>query len=343
MFEIVLNKFAKRLGFALILGLAGAILLEIIFKLQYRNLELFQSLQWYLAAIALAILFTETIFRLNKWLDSFARWEHRPVYRLNLQIITYILAGLLVFTGLRLAWVFVLSTRQFILLTDEITIAIFIICVVIILNIIDFGIVLMNQWRYSLLQAEKYKKESAEFEFEMLQAQINPHFLFNSLNTLSSLVYEDADRSAEFIRKLSDVYRHVLDNRQKELISIREELRFIESYIFLLELRFEKKLKIEMGIGDDVMDRKIAPLTLQMLIENAVKHNIVSAKRPLKIQVFNNEKYIIIENPLQPKAIKEQGSQMGLHNISSRYRALCGQEIIINDENDTFIVKVPII
>ena len=343
MFKIVLNKFSKRLVFAFLLALTGGILLEVVFKLQYRNFLVLQSLEWYVGAIGLVILFTEIVNQLNKWLDRIAGWEKRPVYRLNIQILTYWLAGLLVFTGLRLIYVYIFSTQKFILLTDEITIAVFVICVILILNIFDFGIVLLNQWRYSLAQAEKYKKESAEFEFEMLQAQINPHFLFNSLNTLSSLVYEDSDKSAEFIRKLSDVYRHVLESRHKELINISEELYFIESYIFLLELRFDKKLTIEVSLKEKLMDRKIAPLTLQMLIENAVKHNIVSDKKPLNIKVYNNDKYIIVENPLQPKAIKEKGSQMGLRNISSRYKALCGEEIIINDENNKFTVKVPII
>ena len=343
MFKIALNKFYKRLVYAISLALTGGMLLEVIFKLQYKNYLLLQSIEWYLFAIVLTILFIEIVNQLNKWLDGFAEWEKKPVYRLNIQLLSYSLLGLLLFTGLRLIIVFLFSTKQFILLTDELTIAVFVFCMIIILNVFDFGIILLNQWRYSLAQAEKYKKESAEFEFEMLQAQINPHFLFNSLNTLSSLVYEDSDKSAEFIRKLSDVYRHVLETRHKELINISEELYFIESYIFLLELRFDKKLIIEVNLEGHLMDRKIAPLSLQMLIENAVKHNIVSDKRPLDVKIFNDDKYIIVENPVQPKANKEKGSQMGLRNISSRYKALCGEEIIINDENNKFIVKVPII
>jgi len=343
MFKVALNKFAKRLLFALILALVGGILLEVVFKLQYRNFLLGQSLEWYLGAIGLSILYVETVNLLNRNLDRLAPWEEKPVARLNLQILVYWMVGLLVFSGLRLLYVYLFATRGFILLTDEITIAAFVLCIVIILNIVDFGIILLNQWRHSLAQAEKYKKESAEFEFEMLQAQINPHFLFNSLNTLSSLVYEDAERSAEFIRKLSDVYRHVLDTRQKETIKISEELSFIQSYVFLLELRFEKKLAIELGIEEKILDRKIAPLTMQLLIENAVKHNIVSEKRPLLIKIFNDGNYIVVENPLQAKATKEKGSNMGLKNISSRYQALCGEQIMISDKNDKFVVKVPII
>jgi LytS/YehU family sensor histidine kinase len=139
------------------------------------------------------------------------------------------------------------------------------------------------------------------------------------------------------------VYRHVLEARQKDLISIAEELNFISSFIFLLELRFDKKLSISIEIDEKLLEKKIAPLTLQMLIENAVKHNIVSDRKPLHVRVFNNDKYIIVENPLQPKADKAKGNKMGLKNISNRYRALCGEEIVIIKDDHNFTVKVPVI
>jgi len=343
MFKLILNSIGKRLIFSIMLAIGGAILLEVIFRLQYRNYEMFQNVGKYLLAVILVIIFTESVNLIAKILDKRAPWETRPLFRLKLQILTFFLAGLIIFTALRLLIVFIFSVRQFILLPDEITIIVFVLCVILVLNVIDFGFMLLSQWRNSLALAEKYKKESAEFEFEMLQAQINPHFLFNSLNTLSSLVYEDADRSAEFIRKLSDVYRHVLDTRQKEMVTIDEELSFIGSFIFLLELRFDKKLRIEVNIDEKILNRMIAPLTLQMLIENAVKHNIVSDKKPLEILIFNNDEYIIVENQLQPKSMQEKGSGMGLRNISSRYQALCGMEIIISNKNNKFTVKVPII
>ncbi|MEE4256556.1 MAG: histidine kinase [Bacteroidales bacterium] len=343
MFKIALNRLPKRLLFAFILALIGGILLEVVFKLQYRNYDILRSGEWYVASIVLTVIFVELIYRVNVWFDRGMAWQHQPLRRLLLQTLAYWIISIFVFNGLRLALVYFFSSRQFILLTDEITVSVYILFLIIILNAVDFGIVLLREWRDSLAQAEKYKKESAEFEFEMLQAQINPHFLFNSLNTLSSLVYEDADRSAEFIRKLSDVYRHVLDSRQKELISIREELAFIRSYIFLLELRFEKKLSVKLEIDEDLLDKKIAPLSFQLLIENAVKHNVVSDKRPLKIRIYNNETHLVVENHMQLKAKKEKSNGMGLRNIASRYLALSGKEVEISTENNYFTVKIPII
>jgi sensor histidine kinase YesM len=343
MFKIALNRFYKRLLFAVLLALAGGLLLEVVFRLQYRNYLLMQSWEWYIGAIVLTVMYVEIVSLFNKRFDSTLSWDKKPVYRLNMQILVHSLAALALFNGIRLLYVLLFSEQQFILLNDEITIAVFVLIVAIVLNIFDFALILLYQWRESLAEAEKYKKESAEFEFEMLQAQINPHFLFNSLNTLSSLVYEDADRSAEFIRKLSDVYRHVLESRHKDVISIEEEISFIRSYIFLLELRFGEKLTIDLNIEDEYLKRKILPLSLQLLIENAVKHNIVSQKRPLSISIYNDNRYIIVENPLQPKAVSKQGNRMGLKNISNRYRALSGEQIIVRIEDEQFSVKLPII
>lgn len=343
MYRIVFKSFAKRLAFAFLAGITGALMLEVVFGLQYRNYVLFQSWQTYLSAIAMAVVFIELSRLLYRYLDKHSGWDRRPVHRFFLQLLFFGLAGVVIFNGLRLGIIYIFKLRQFILLSDELSIAIFVILVVLALNVIDFGMMLLDQWRYSLAEAEKYRKESAEFEFEMLRAQINPHFLFNSLNTLSSLVYEDPDKSAEFIRRLSDVYRHVLDSRQKELIPVSEELAFTDSYIFLLMLRFDHKLEVSVRLEEALNNRLIAPLTLQLLIENVVKHNIVSDKKPLRIDIYQDNGYIVVENPLQAKAVEEKGSGMGLRNIASRYRAVCGKEVVISNENNKFTVKVPVI
>lgn len=343
MFKLLLNTFFKRLLIAILLGAIGATLLELLFKLQYRNYDMFSSVEWILGAILLTVLFQEVLFLLNNKLDKKVGWDAGPVKRLIIQSISFVVVALIIFSGIRLLYAQLFSSKSFILLVDEVSIALFIIFIVLIMNIVDFVIVLVNQWRFSLAEAEKYKKESAEFEFEMLQAQINPHFLFNSLNTLSSLVYEDADRSADFIRKLSDVYRHVLESRNKDIVSIKEELEFTKSFIFLLEIRFDQKLNIHVEIDEEKLDKQIPPLTLQLLIENAVKHNIVSEKKPLSIKVFNDENYVLVENPLQLKPGNEERNGMGLKNISNRYKAICNKTVIIDDSNNKFTVKVPII
>jgi len=156
------------------------------------------------------------------------------------------------------------------------------------------------------------------------------------------LVYEDQAKSAEFIRRLSDVYRYVLDNRNKELVTLREEMEFIRAFTFLQGLRFQGMIDFRFNINDSLLDRKIAPMTLQLLVENAVKHNVASRKMPLWIEVVTGENDIIITNNLQPKE-EQAGTGVGLKNIISRYKFLSGRKVQIINENLVFKVVIPLI
>lgn len=207
-------------------------------------------------------------------------------------------------------------------------------------NAIYFFIV---QYKNSQLEAETLKKQNAEARFEALRNQINPHFLFNSFNVLSSLVYKDADTSSKFIDQLSNVYRYLLFNQQNKIVKLSEEIAFLESYIYLLKIRFQDNLNIKKDIADRLRDTYIAPATLQLLIENAIKHNVVSKASPLDINVFSNGKYLIVENNIQLKEVKEESTNIGLNNIRDRYNYLCGDDAIIVNDDGVFRVKIPII
>jgi LytS/YehU family sensor histidine kinase len=202
---------------------------------------------------------------------------------------------------------------------------------------------LLEKWRFSLAELERFKKENAEFQFESLRSQVNPHFLFNSLNTLASLIYSDKEKAEIFIRELSDVYRYVLDNRGKEIVPFSRELEVARSYLYLLSLRFEQNMVVEWKIKPGTEKMMIAPLTLQLLIENAVKHNVISKKKPLTIQISAENSQLVVKNNLQRKEIKEYSSQLGLKNIQSRYAFLNSGEVEITETNSEFIVKVPLI
>lgn len=206
----------------------------------------------------------------------------------------------------------------------------------------------MNKYKVVQIEAEQLKKQSIEARFDALRSQINPHFLFNSLNVLSSLVYRDPDTSARFIEQLSNVYRYLLNNQDQKLIPLREELEFINSYYYLLKMRFQENLNIAHEIPETKKDYYIAPATLQLLIENAIKHNVVSKKNPLDIKIYiENGKpeinKIVVENNLQPKPVQEASSKLGLKNIKSRYTFLAGREAVEIITAPNFIVKVPLI
>lgn len=198
-------------------------------------------------------------------------------------------------------------------------------------------------WRALAIESEKIKKEAIVAKYESLKNQVNPHFLFNSLNTLTNLVYEDADLSAKFIKKLSEVYRYVLETREKEVVPMDEELRFVRSYIFLQQIRHEDSLVFKL---DEEINKKagVIPLGIQMLVENAIKHNVISADAPLTIRIFQQEDLLVVENTLKKKNIlAEESSGVGLENIRSRYSLLSEVAVEVIEENDLFIVKLPLL
>jgi LytS/YehU family sensor histidine kinase len=197
------------------------------------------------------------------------------------------------------------------------------------------------KWRQAAIDKEKFQKEGMAARYESLKNQVNPHFLFNTLNALTNLVYEDQDKAAKFIKQLSEVYRYVLETRERELVPLGEEKNFLEAYLFLQQIRFGDKLKLEVSL--DGKDGMVAPLVLQMLIENAIKHNIISEEKPLTVHIFCKDDYLIVENTLQKKEVlKSESPGVGLENICRRYEFLTDKEVIIR-RDDKFVVKLPLI
>ncbi|GJM29526.1 MAG: hypothetical protein DHS20C17_21610 [Cyclobacteriaceae bacterium] len=208
----------------------------------------------------------------------------------------------------------------------------------------DLIMSLFKKWRASILEVERFKKESIEFRFETLKNQVNPHFLFNSLNTLSSLMHIDLEAADKYLRQLAKVYRYILENRDKEVISLNTELSILQSYIYLVQMRFKDKLNICIDIEEDKKSSGIPPMTLQMLIENAIKHNEVSKKHPLNIDIFTKHgDYLVIRNKVKLKSSKEFSTKVGLDNIISRYRYLSDKEVIVDDSQHVFVVSLPLL
>ncbi len=212
------------------------------------------------------------------------------------------------------------------------------------LNSINAIVYFMSKLKKSQIETEKFKKESMEAQFEALKNQINPHFLFNSFNVLSNLVYKDPDTSSEFIQQLSKVYRYLLKNQEQKLVKVKVEMEFLKSYIYLLSIRFDENLLIKNNLERDINEFYIAPASLQLLIENAIKHNIVSNKKPLIIEIFNeNYDYLAVKNNLQTKQVSESSTSVGLKNIMRRYKFISDQRVVVEKTNDHFLVKIPLV
>ncbi len=341
----ILRKPLLRISMSVLLSIPLRLMLDLSFGMIYRFYEVFRPWQEYLGAALLTVAMLELVFFLKRRINRHFPWEKSPTRRLALECLIIGFSGLVATVLLRFMINLLLLKPGFIKFSDEAFTAIYyLLFLVIFPAFLEFAVFLLNRWRTGLAEVERFRKENAEFRFEALRAQINPHFLFNSLNTLSSLVYEDREKAAHFIRHLSDVYRYVLENRNREAITLGEELTFINAFVYLYQLRFDNKLIITVKIEDALMHRLIAPMTLQLLIENAVKHNIVSAKRPLNIDIFaENNLYLNVRNNLQKKPAEAASTAMGLKNIVSRYGFLTHHPVEINESANEFIVKVPLI
>jgi LytS/YehU family sensor histidine kinase len=180
-------------------------------------------------------------------------------------------------------------------------------------------------------------------QFEALKQQVNPHFLFNSLNILKTMVKINDPKSEEYVVRLSDLYRNLLLSNQKEKASLEEELAVLENYLFMLKARFEDKLQVIQRIPSSANANFIPPLSLQMLVENCIKHNVVSTDKPLLIELFVENDCLVIRNNLQPKRSVEDSNHIGLDNLRQRYRALVGKEIEVEQTDAYFIVRLPFI
>ncbi|MEO7991053.1 MAG: histidine kinase [Chryseolinea sp.] len=200
--------------------------------------------------------------------------------------------------------------------------------------------------RHMEIQAEQLMKENAMAQFEALKNQVSPHFLFNSLSILSSLVHVDANLSEKFIDQLSKAYRYILEHKDNDTVSLKTELDFLASYAFLLKIRFENKFDVKISITDQEAEKYyIAPLTLQLLIENCVKHNRMSQKEPLVITILIKDDYLVVMNPVRPRSELERitSTGIGLTNIKNRYQLLTKSPVQIGKDEDLFTVKIPLL
>jgi hypothetical protein len=197
-------------------------------------------------------------------------------------------------------------------------------------------------WSEAVDRVQKLREEKLIFQYETLKSQVNPHFLFNSLNSLSSLVRKDPDLSEQYVQKLSTIYRYILENDNKELVPLSAEMEFVNNYFFLQKIRDEEKieLKIELKGNENI---QVLPVSVQLLVENALKHNSATRKQPLEITIhFEGLDKLVVRNNLQKKNQMNSSSKIGLKNLKERSRLILNREIEIHETDDEFVVKIPV-
>jgi len=279
----------------------------------------------------------------NHLVDRKIKWMEKPVLRslsgilflVTYSVIAYTLVNNLMYyikygTGMSGGWSIIARS------------SIFTVIISFNISLIFTAIGFFRAWKRSIEREEKLKVEMLSYKYESLRNQINPHFLFNSFNVLSDLVYADQAMAVKFINQLSELFRYVLDSRDKELVPLKDELEFMHSYIYLLKTRFEDKinLSIDLKAADDEL---IVPMSLQMLVENAVKHNEVSEAFPLQIRIRRNGLFLEIENSLRVKLVGEDSKNTGLKNIIQQFSYFTDNLVEVKNEDGKFLVRVPIL
>ncbi|MGB6153440.1 MAG: histidine kinase, partial [Pricia sp.] len=194
----------------------------------------------------------------------------------------------------------------------------------------------------SRIENERLKQQSLQNELMALKNQIDPHFLFNSLNSLTSLIREN-EKATQFVKKLSHMYRYILQSGESDLVSVKDELKFTESYTHLIRTRYRDRFSMDIQIDDKFLDQEIPPLALQLLVENAVKHNEISSSNPLTVRIYSKDASLFVENPIQLRTVLKEGTKNGLLNLKKRYVLLLKKEVKVRSENNIFVVELPLV
>ncbi len=269
-------------------------------------------------------------------------WDHQPVKRLLLALSISIVYVMIVTVSIYMVAHVIFGNYTASELWSRFGWATFVIpiTVTVFINAVMHGRAFLLQWKETAVEVEKLKNENLKSQYESLKNQVNPHFLFNSLNVLSELVYEDQSKAVKFIHKMSQVYRYVLETKDQELVSVNDELAFLENYAFLQQIRFGDNLRLEMEL--DHREGMVPPLAMQLLLENAIKHNVVSDAKPLTVRVSVHNQSVIVSNTIQEKLTKDS-TGIGLENLKNRYQYLTDKQVNISKNKNEFKVVLPIL
>ncbi len=334
----------RRIIVSSTIGVAFNFVVSFIFSLYY-NHAIYIDLKTIIATVIVSILLFEALRLINKNIDKKHSWHTKPGKRFIMQLLFNLGFVILTLSCLGILISLYVAKDPFINTFDLIVINLVGIVFISIVVGIELILFLLNNWRGSLVEIERFKKKNAEAKFEILKNQLSPHFLFNNLNTLYGLINDDNQLASNYLLKLSDIYRYILEIKDIEAVHLAKEYHFIKDYAFLMSIRYGEYFNIKFSLDKKLLNNKyVPPFTLQLLIENAIKHNVIDDEQILFIKVYNeNDKYVVVENNLLLKPQKTVSTKIGFENLESRYRFLSSKKIIINKTEHNFIVKVPLL
>ena len=332
------------IGFRLILIPFFGIAIPIITGLvNHRLLSLWQIKLSYLYTIGLAFLIWEGNRYLLFTLRSYFNWFNKPIRKIVVLILSVSFYTIPISVVLMMGWfhIFNKGIINWNVITE--TTLIIMICVVFIVHVYE-TFFLVKESESEMLKNAQLARAKMEAELEALKNQIDPHFIFNSLNTLSHLIEEKPQKAKQFNDNLADVYRYILQNKRRELVLLREEMEFLEDYFFLLLIRFEKAVQLDVFITDEQKDGYlIPPISLQVLVENAIKHNEFSDLSPLVVTINLEGDVLVVHNAVRRKELRKPSSRIGLNYLDERYKLTTGKRIDVFATEQDFTVSLPVL
>lgn len=320
------------------IGLAIAFLFKLFV---FRSATFFDDEILFVSIIT--VLLWEGNLQIDSFLDKKISWITSPNERIIAQIVTNLVYTILVLI-ISISVINYFKFGVFELFNPKLR-EVFIPTIIItfLVVMVDIANHFFTSWKASLLEVEKHKTESANAQLQNLKNQLNPHFLFNNLSVLTSLVYKNQDKAAEFINELAKVYRYVLDTKNAELVTLQEELDFLNHYLYLLKIRFEDSVSFEINIEEGNKSNYILPMCLQTVVENTIQHNEASQANPLKVLIYSQNNSLVIENTIKPRSNDVTSSKTGLKNIEMRYSFYTDKKVIVSNNEEIFKVILPLI
>lgn len=346
-----LTPVLKRI--ALVISISGSIGVFFYAYIHFSEKAVFPdvsgNLSGLLASALVGVLAGSGLYYTNKGLDKLMPWKNHYAARFLVGYVVNYTVGLTIILGVSMVFVFLLGKETFwtgFSTADEdmnLKVGILLLAIIFIYKVIYALLYSYQQYAIAQLEGLQRERKQLELQFEALKSQLSPHYLFNSLNTISSLIYKDRPSAEQFIRRLAQTYQYILSTQNKRFVPLKEEVDFVQSYYYLLRIRFQQQLNVEINLPSNIMNSKIPPLTLQILVENAVKHNNLSSDQKLFIYITAQDNtYLRVINTKIGNDHSVQSFKVGLENIRKRYEFFTDKKIEIKDD-EKFSVTLPVI
>lgn len=332
------------IGFRLILipffGISIPLITGMINRMNFTDWQVKLS---FLYTIMIAFLIWHGNRYLHFSLRSYFDWINKPLQKVTVLVLSIIFYTVPVSVLLLVGWYNIFSADPVDWRVVSESTLIILVAVIFITHVYETAF-LVKESESELIRSEQLERAKAEAELEALRNQIDPHFIFNSLNTLSHLIEERPDKAKQFNDTLADVYRYILQNKSRDLVVLRDEMEFLQSYFLLLKIRFEAAVQLQVSVEDKALDQYLVPpISLQVLAENAIKHNEFSETTPLVISISLEKEIINVHNPVRKKFLRRASSRIGLQNLRERYILTTNKAITIDETENDFRVSLPVL